>query len=60
MNQTLVYKLEKFFPVRPLVDKVLIFGSYAQGEKTRKSEVNIMMRFDIMQTINKYIMLCKK
>jgi len=45
MNLTIVNKLKTFFPAYP-VEKAWIFGSYARGEETRKSDIDIMVRFD--------------
>ena len=45
MKQSIVNKLQTFFPAYP-VEKAWIFGSYARGEETRKSDVDVMVRFD--------------
>jgi predicted nucleotidyltransferase len=45
MKQDLVNKLQTFFPDYP-VEKAWIFGSYARGEETRKSDMDIMVRFE--------------
>ena len=45
MKQTIINKLQAFFPAYP-VEKAWIFGSYARGEETRKSDVDILVRFD--------------
>ena len=45
MKQDLVNKLQTFFPDYP-IEKAWIFGSYARGEETRKSDVDVMVRFD--------------
>jgi len=45
MNQAIVHKLQTFFPAYP-VEKAWLFGSYARGEETRKSDVDVMVRFD--------------
>ena len=45
MKQSIVNKLNAFFPAYP-VEKAWIFGSYARGEETRKSDIDIMVRFD--------------
>ncbi len=44
MKQSIVKKLQTFFPAYP-VEKAWIFGSYARGEETRKSDVDIMVKF---------------
>ena len=45
MKQGVINKLQAFFPAYP-IEKAWIFGSYARGEETRKSDVDIMVRFD--------------
>jgi predicted nucleotidyltransferase len=45
MKQNIINKLRAFFPVYP-VEKAWIFGSYARGEETRRSDVDILVRFD--------------
>ena len=45
MKQNIANKLKTFFPAYP-IEKAWIFGSYARGEETRKSDVDIMVRFD--------------
>jgi len=45
MNQAIAHKLQTFFPAYP-VEKAWVFGSYARGEETRKSDVDVMVRFD--------------
>ncbi|MDR1632324.1 MAG: nucleotidyltransferase domain-containing protein [Dysgonamonadaceae bacterium] len=45
MQQTLIKKLQNFFPAYP-VEKAWVFGSYARGEQTRKSDVDILVKFD--------------
>ena len=45
MKKSIVNKLQAFFPAYP-VEKAWIFGSYARGEETRKSDVDIMVKFD--------------
>ena len=37
--------MQDFFPAYP-VEKAWIFGSYARGEETRKSDIDVMVRFD--------------
>jgi len=37
--------LNTFFPAYP-VEKAWVFGSYARGEETRKSDIDIMVRFN--------------
>ena len=44
MKQDIVNKLQNFFPAYP-VEKAWVFGSYARGEETRKSDVDVMVRF---------------
>jgi len=50
MKQAIINKLQGFFPAYP-VEKAWIFGSYARGEETRKSDLDIMVRFDKDATI---------
>jgi len=50
MKQALVNKLQGFFPAYP-VEKAWIFGSYARGEDTRKSDLDVLVRFDKNATI---------
>ena len=45
MKQAIVNKLQNFFPAYP-VEKAWVFGSYARGEETRKSDVDVMVHFD--------------
>jgi predicted nucleotidyltransferase len=45
MQQSIVKKLRRFFPSYP-VEKAWVFGSYARGEETRKSDIDIIVRFD--------------
>jgi predicted nucleotidyltransferase len=45
MKQVIINKLRDFFPAYP-VEKAWVFGSYARGEETRKSDIDIMVRFD--------------
>jgi predicted nucleotidyltransferase len=50
MKQNIINKLQNFFPAYP-IEKAWIFGSYARGEETRKSDIDIMVRFDKNATI---------
>ena len=45
MRQVIINKLQAFFPAYP-VEKAWVFGSYARSEETRKSDIDIMVRFD--------------
>ena len=45
MKQSIINKMQDFFPAYP-VEKAWIFGSYARGEETRKSDIDVMVRFD--------------
>jgi len=45
MKQVIINKLKTFFPAYP-VEKAWVFGSYARGDETRKSDIDIMVRFD--------------
>jgi len=50
MTKTIINKLQNFFPAYP-IEKAWIFGSYARGEQTRKSDIDILVRFDKDATI---------
>ena len=50
MKQAIINKLRGFFPAYP-VEKAWIFGSYARGEETRKSDLDVLVRFDENATI---------
>ena len=45
MKQTIINKLQAFFSAYP-IEKAWIFGSYARGEETRNSDIDIMVKFD--------------
>ena len=45
MKQNIVHKLQAFFPSYP-IEKAWVFGSYARGDETRKSDIDIMVSFD--------------
>ena len=51
MKQDMINKLRDFFPAYP-IEKAWIFGSYARGEETRKSDIDILVRFDKDAKIN--------
>jgi len=51
MKQDVIHKLQDFFPAYP-IEKAWIFGSYARGEETRKSDIDILVRFDKDAKIN--------
>jgi predicted nucleotidyltransferase len=44
MNTLIVNKLKHFFPLYP-IEKAWIFGSYARGEETAISDIDIMVKF---------------
>ena len=50
MKQAIINKLQGFFPAYP-VEKAWIFGSYARGEETRRSDLDVLVRFDKNATI---------
>ncbi|MCL2652061.1 MAG: nucleotidyltransferase domain-containing protein [Candidatus Azobacteroides sp.] len=50
MKQAIINKLQGFFPAYP-VEKAWIFGSYARGEETRISDLDVLVRFDKNATI---------
>ncbi|KAA6330748.1 hypothetical protein EZS27_020581 [termite gut metagenome] len=45
MKQAIIRKLNDFFALQP-IEKAWIFGSYSRGEETRKSDMDILVRFD--------------
>ena len=45
MQKSIVNKLQAFFPSYP-IEKAWVFGSYARGEATRASDIDIMVKFD--------------
>ena len=47
----MINKLQDFFPAYP-IEKAWLFGSYARGEETRKSDIDILVRFDKDAKIN--------
>lgn len=44
MSPKIIQKLHAFFASEP-VDKVWIFGSYARGEETPESDIDILVRY---------------
>jgi predicted nucleotidyltransferase len=44
MNTRIVNKLKSTLPNYP-IEKAWLFGSYARGEETRKSDVDLLVRF---------------
>jgi len=51
MNPVIVDKLKAFFPTYP-IDKAWVFGSYARGEETKTSDLDILVRFNENATIS--------
>lgn len=45
MTQSLLNKLRAFFATQPVV-KAWLFGSYARGEETDNSDIDILVSFD--------------
>ena len=45
MNQAISNKLNSFFPAYP-VEKAWLFGSYARGEETDNSDIDVLVKFD--------------
>jgi predicted nucleotidyltransferase len=43
MNQIIIDKLQKFFPSTP-IEKAWLFGSYARGEETEDSDVDVLYK----------------
>ena len=44
MDQNISNKLQTFFPAYP-IEKAWLFGSYARGEETDKSDIDILVKF---------------
>ncbi|MBQ7512306.1 MAG: nucleotidyltransferase family protein [Prevotella sp.] len=44
-TQALTHQIAEFFKAKPVL-KVWLFGSYARGEETRVSDVDLIVRFD--------------
>lgn len=44
MTQTIINKLHDFFLTQP-VEKAWVFGSYARGEETTASDIDIMVSY---------------
>ena len=45
MNPIISNKLKSFFPAYP-IEKAWLFGSYARGEETDNSDVDVLVKFD--------------
>ena len=45
MKQTIINELQSFFPAYP-VEMAWVYGSYARGEETNDSDIDVMVRFD--------------
>ena len=45
MNRLDINKIRQFFSTQPIV-KAWLFGSYARGEETSESDVDILVSFD--------------
>ena len=45
MNKTLIRKLQQYFKTKP-IDKAWIFGSYARGDQTPESDIDILVTYD--------------
>lgn len=45
MTQSLLNKLRDFFTTQPVV-KAWLFGSYARGEESENSDIDILVSFD--------------
>jgi predicted nucleotidyltransferase len=45
MQQTIVRKIQKCLALMP-IEKAWLFGSYSRGEETKKSDVDLLVRFD--------------
>ncbi len=44
MSPNIIKKLQAFFATEP-VDKAWVFGSYARGEETPNSDIDILVRY---------------
>ena len=44
MTQDIINKINKYFSTQP-VDKAWLFGSYARGEETSASDIDIMVTY---------------
>ena len=44
-TQVMKHKLEEYFKTQPVL-KVWLFGSYARGEETPTSDVDLLVKFD--------------
>jgi uncharacterized protein len=49
MNAQITQKIIDYFKDKPVVKKVYIFGSYARGEETPESDVDILVDLDYMK-----------
>lgn len=49
MNAQITQKIIEYFKDKPVVKKVYIFGSYARGEETPESDVDILVDLDYMK-----------
>ena len=55
MKQSIINKLKTFFVAQP-VERAWVFGSYSRGDETRRSDIDILVRFDngVQITLFKY------
>lgn len=67
MTQSLLNKLRSFFATQPVV-KAWLFGSYARGEETEDSDIDILVEFvkeiplglKYFHIVNELQSLCRK
>lgn len=45
MNKNLLSKLNNYFESKPII-KAWIFGSYARGEQTSESDIDILVKYE--------------
>ena len=55
MSETLKNQLSSYFSTQP-VEKVWLFGSFARGEQTPQSDVDIMVSFDKERPVGLFAM----
>ena len=46
MPELMIQKIRDYFSTQPAVEKAWLFGSYARGEQTPQSDVDILVDFD--------------
>jgi len=51
MENRLIQKISNYFANQP-IEKAWVFGSFARGEQTRKSDLDILVSFTVGSKIN--------